>query len=88
MANKTDTTGIFFELIHIKALAGWHCASPGRGIAFYGMKAVDRRLGGDILDKRDGRVREDVEGRSTRHAALNAGSERGLENLTERAHGI
>jgi hypothetical protein len=55
------------------------------------MKAVDRRLGGEILNKRDGRVREDVEGRGTRHRkSLDADSERGLllaENLYESSSG-
>ena len=68
MANETDTTRIFFELIHIKALAGGHCARPGGGIALYSMKAVDGRLGGDIVNKRDGKVREGVvDGWRTRH---------------------
>lgn len=28
VANKADSTGIFLELIHIKALTGWHCTGP------------------------------------------------------------
>jgi len=61
------------------------------------MEAVDRRLGSNILNKREGlgRIREDAEGGSMRHRIaqpLDAGSERG-PRLTKkiiygRAHGI
>jgi hypothetical protein len=56
------------------------------------MKAVDRRLGGEFLNKRDRRVREEVEGRGTRHRRAvtrsTKGDSAGGKIFYGRAHGI